>query len=824
MCRACKPVAYFCQAAYFYLMHKLSAVAFFICLISFAHAQHSLSGIVRNSVQKPQEGAIVQLLTSSDSTLVKNEITGPEGNFQFSGVSSGSYFLLVTSDGPPVRNGPFEVSGDKTIEVSLPAQQTVQEVQVTTRKPYIERSKGKVVLNVEQSINAEGSSAYDILEKAPGVRIDNNDNVSLNGKPGTVIYVDGKPSPMTGAELANFLRGIGSANIEKIELISNPSSRFDAAGSSVINIRMKKDKRVGTNGNVTGFYGQGIYPKTGGGFSVNHRDKKLNVFTSYNYARREAFTNLQLDRQFSVNDTFRGAYVQDNMLKFAFTNHVVRAGVDYYANPRNTLGLVFTGVDNRFNPNGGNVSQVIDENRQLTSYFGTTNRSDERWNNFGINLNFNHVFDSLGSDLTTDLDFARYNNTSVQDFTTRYYDLFNAEYARPYLLHGDLGGQLDIYAIKNDLSKVFSNGLRIEGGQKSSYVVADNKVSFYDRSGGADVYDSTKSNHFVYNENINAGYLNVSRDIGKWSLQVGIRMEHTAVTGRQMVYDSTIRRNYSQLFPSGVISYKIREEHSLEMNFSRRIRRPGYQQLNPFKFYLDPTTYKEGNPYLLPEITASYELSHIYKQKITNTLSYARTGDNIVETIAPLADNSRITVQTMRNLARVDVYSYNLSVPVEIKKWWYTSTSFNLYYAAYTGNVASTPIRNRGNVTCSVNSSNTFSFGKSWSAEVTGFYNAREIYAYDIIRPRWFLNIGVQRKLWDNRGLLRLNVNDVFYTNNIRARVDYTGYTEHFLVKRDTRVVTLSFTWKFGKNTVPGARRRQGGAEDIKQRVGNGNG
>jgi hypothetical protein len=789
-------------------------------------AQNRLSGTVTGADGKPQPDVIIQLLKASDSSLVKSEFSALDGSYLFAGVPEGGYLLQLSNAGStPQLSGPLEVRGDVTHHVALRSPgASLQEVQVTTRKPYIERSKGKVLLNVENSINADGSSAYEILEKAPGVRIDNNDNISLSGKPGTVIYIDGKPSPMTGADLANYLRGINSSSIEKIELISNPSSKFDASGSSVINIRLKKDRKVGTNGSANVFYGQGVYPKAGGSVSLNHRDKKVNVFGSYNYSNRRAFSRLQLERRFSLADSFTGAYVQDNMLKFDFNTHVARAGVDFYANRKNTFGVLASGVDTRFNPNGENISEVYDHNNTMSSLFGTSNRSRDHWHNFALNFNYNHVFDSLGSELSTDLDYAKYGNETEQNFTTRYYDLKRVEYARPYLLYGDLGGSLDIYSIKNDLTKVFAGGLRIEGGHKSSYVVADNQLSFFDRSYGTDIFDSTKSNHFIYHENINAAYVNLSKDIRKWSVQAGLRVEHTAVTGEQLVYSQRFSRNYAQLFPSGVVTYKQNDNHSLELSFSRRIRRPSYEQLNPFKFYLDPTTYKEGNPYLRPEITESAELTHIWRQKISTALSYSRTHDNIIETIAPLQDNSRVTVQSNRNLAKVEVYSFNFSVPLEIRKWWYTSTSLNVYYALYSGNIANTPLVNRGNLVGVVNTSNTFNLNKKWSVEVSGNYNSREIYAYDVIRPRWFVNAGVQCRLWNNKGVLRLNVNDIFYTNRISARVQYTGYTEYFLVRRDTRVATVSFTWKFGKATVPAAKRRQGGAEDLKERAGKGNG
>jgi hypothetical protein len=710
---------------------------------------------------------------------------------------------------------------------TVPQQKQLKEVDIVVKKPYIERERGKLVLNVENSINAEGSSAFELLEKAPGVRTDNNDNISLNGKAGTAVWVDGKPTPMTGTDLANYLRGIPSSSIEKIEIISNPSAKYDAAGTAIINIKLKKDKRIGTNGSITASYGQGVYPKSNNSLSLNHRDKKVNVFGSYSFAHREAFSHLQLQRAFYNGDTLLGSFDQDNYLKFDFNTHVAKAGVDYYINKNNTLGFVVSGVDTRFSPNGKNTSDVYSGNQLgatglRTSQFNTTNRSADHWYNYSANVNYKHVFDSTGTELTTDLDLAQYGNGTQQNFETKYYDLNYLEYQTPYKLYGNLNGGLQLASLKNDLSKNMKKGYKLECGQKSSYVLADNNLAFYNVSNGGSIYDSTKSNHFIYTENINAAYVSMSRELKKWSWQLGLRAEHTYVTGRQLVYQSGFTRNYVQLFPNLVTTYNLNEKNALELNYSRRIRRPGYDQLNPFKFYLDPTTYKEGNPYLQPSITESFEFSHIYRNKITTTLGFGRTFDNIIEVIAPLAGQPKITVQTNRNLAVVDVYALNCAVPLDIKKWWTSNNDVNIYYASYTGNIANTQLNGIGNLNLNFNSVNTFSLSKTWSAELTGNYRSKEVYAYDVIKPIWFVSAGVQKKLFNNKGTLKLNVNDIFFSNRIEADVAYTNYKEHFLVQRDTRVATLSFSYKFGKSSVPGARRRQGGAEDIKQRAGNG--
>ncbi|MBI3521011.1 MAG: TonB-dependent receptor, partial [Bacteroidetes bacterium] len=501
----------------------LTGILFCFCKNGIAQSDtYALSGKMVDQDNKPVADAIIQLLKSSDSSIVKNEFTDDKGVYNFNGVKSGSYRIQTTVIGyKPFLSSVIDVTKNVAIP-DLHLQQTeveLKEVAVVARKPYVEREKGKIILNVENSINSAGSSAFELIEKAPGVRVDNNDNVSLNGKQGVAIWIDGKPTPMTGSDLANYLRGMPSSSIEKIEMISNPSSKYDAAGSSIINIKLKKDKRIGTNGSITNSYGQGVYMKTNNSISLNHRNKKINVFATYNYAYRESFSHLKLNREFYKNDTFIGAYNQDNYLKFDFNNHVARAGIDYFANKNNTFGFVINGVSNKFNPKGDNVASVFDDTHTKASTFTTSNRSKDNWYNYSANLNYKHNFDSLGTELTTDLDYAHFGNKTEQNFETHYYDLNNDEFLNPYLLYGNIKGGLDIYSVKNDFVKTFNNDLKLEAGQKSSYVIADNKLSFYNRSNDLNIFDSTKSNHFIYKENINAAYVTASKDIGKWSTQ-----------------------------------------------------------------------------------------------------------------------------------------------------------------------------------------------------------------------------------------------------------------------------------------------------------------
>lgn len=789
---------------------------------------YSLSMSLSDANKVPIKEAIVQLLNSKDSSIVKNEFSDNNGLVVFQELASSSYLVQINIMGYRSYLSPeINLRSDYTLP-NIILEQTellLNEVAVVAKVPYIGREKGKIVLNVENSINSAGSSAFELIEKAPGVRVDQNDNVSYNGKMGVAIWIDGKPTPMTGSDLANYLRGIPSSTIEKIEMISNPSSKYDAAGSSIINIKLKKDKRIGTNGSISSSYGQGVYMKNNNSININHRDKKTNWFANYSFANREAFSHLKLYRSFYENDRFLGAYDQDNYLKFDFKNHISRAGMDYYINNKNTIGFVLNEISNKFNPVGNNVSTVFDGNNINNSVFYTKSFSKEHWYNYSANINYKHSFDSLGTELTTDLDYAHFGNQTFQNFETKYYDINNFEFKNPYLLYGNLKGGLDIYSLKNDFSKSFKNQIKLEAGQKSSYVNADNNLAFYNQSNSGSVYDSSKSNHFIYTENINAVYFNLSKDIGNWTTQLGLRAEHTYVTGKQLVNNTSFINNYIQCFPSGFVGYKFNEKHNVELNYSRRITRPSYEQLNPFKFYIDPTTYKEGNPYLKPQTIESFELSHIYNQKIVTKIGFSRTNKSIAEVIAPSPMESKITVQTNVNLSHVDEFYSTCSLPIDITKWWQINNELYAFYALYTGNVANTQLQAKGNVNLNINTVNTFYLAQNTSAELSFNYRTKEIYAYDVIQPIWFVNIGFQQKFLNNKAVVKLNFSDICYTNKVTADVAFTDYKEKFIVTRDSRVVTFSLTYKFGKSTVPAAKRKQGGADDIKQRAaGNGAG
>lgn len=815
----------------FFMKYSIITI-FWLALWQIATAQEvpngTISGRVLNEQQQPVEFANVILQrTGQDSLLVKGAVTDEKGWFELTNISDGDYYLHISLVGlGQLKTETFTLSAVKpkvelgTLELRQEAT-TLNEVTVRSQKPFIERQLDKLVINVENSIVSAGASAMEVLERSPGIVVDQNDVISLKGKQGVIVMIDGKPAQLGGTELANFLRGTPSAAIDKIEIIANPSAKYDAAGNAgIINIRMKRDQKLGFNGSVSLTYGNNRFNRYNTGTSLNYRNKKWNFFGSYNYANTKGFNNLVLYRKFTENGETAAIFDQNNYIIFPFSNHNARTGVDFFASKKTTIGVLFTGITNRFNPTGDNETFILNGNGERTGRFTTQNRSQDHWYNYSGNFNIRQTFDKPGRELSADFDYARYGNDTDQKFTT---DLFDAENVllNKDILIGDIFGYLHIYSGKIDYVHPLSEKSKFELGWKSSLVKTDNTLNFFNRINNEDQFDPSRSNQFVYEENINAGYLNFRQEYEKWSFQLGLRGEQTVADGLQVTTDSSFNRNYFQFFPSIFIQRNLSESHTMNLSMSRRIDRPSYRQLNPFRAFVDRTTYQEGNPFLLPQLTYSFELSHTYKEWLTSTLSYSITDDNITSVLLQ-DDEDRITVQTDLNIAEVAYYGLNVSTTLNPVKWWNTRTEVNGYYQRFTGNIKNTDLDN-SRPTFSLSSNNRFTMPKGMAGEINFFYQHTGAYGISIIEPIWQLSVGLQKTILKEKGTLRLNVNDIFWRGYPRGSTEFANISETFESRRGTRIASLAFSYRFGKNTVAPSRRRATGAEEEQRRAGGGN-
>ena len=817
-------------------MKKIFAFSAFIILRMLADAQTNNTGTIKVFVKGEQETALenitVLLLKGKDSLLVKLGITDDKGFAEFDHVLFGSYLIKATVvNYDNTYSATINVTSPKSNEITLsmhPIASVLKEVRVQATRPFIQKLSDRIVVNVDNSIISAGSSAMNVLERSPGVNIDQNDVISLRGKQGVIIMIDGKTMPMTGTDLANYLRGLPSDAIDRIDIITNPSAKYDAAGNSgIIDIHMKKDQRLGANGSITAGYGQGVYPKSNAGINFNYRNKKVNVFGNYNYAYRKGLNHLILDRNFYTNGVFDGEDKKDNYTTFPLNFNVARIGADFFLNKKTIIGFVVNSNFVNYHNFNTNNSTVID-NQQNPSYTFQTHENSTSGNNNTVgNINFKHTFDSSGKELTADVDYGVYHSNALTNNSTDYYNLDGSKMQPSYILLGNQKGKLTLKTAKADYVNPFKNGAKLEAGFKTSDVSSDNDAKFFDASSGMPQNDTTKTNHFLYEEYNNAAYINFSKEYKKFNVQLGIRSEQTILKTHQEKGDIRFDSSYFQLFPSAFFNYKINKDQTLGVSVSRRIDRPNYSLLNPFLFLIDVSTYNTGNTALLPQFTWSYEMNYTVKN-FNFALSYSHTKDVLNIAIAKFKDvfpnsnfaDSNITVEIPVNLAASDYFGLSVSAPIHIASWWNMVNNADFYYNHFRGNLGGSALNN-GALAADIKTNNNFTFKKGWSAELNASFNSGGRDGYMVAQPQWAISPGFQKSILKTKATLKFSYSDIFWTNLPKAVITYPGkYIERWHAFRESRIATLTFTYRFGKSTVQGARRRTTGSEEERQRAG----
>lgn len=798
--------------------------------------QGKISIIILSEEGKPLEGATTELLRDKDSAIAKTSVTDKAGVAEFEKVVSGKYRLRATMiNYSPAYSSSFEVNNDvislPSIKLQINPGNNLRDVTVTAKKPFIQKLADRIVVNVENSIVSAGSSALDVLEISPGITLDQNDAISLRGRAGVIIMIDGKPTPMSGADLANYLRGLPSNAIERIEIITNPSAKYDAAGNSgIIDIRMKKDQRLGGNGTFNVGYGQGVYPKANVGGTINYRNKKVNIFGNYNYAYRENLNHLIINRNFYEHGVFKGSDDKDNYSWSPANFNTLRAGLDFFPSQKTIIGFVVNSNLMKFRREAEIKTTVNDLQYRPDFRFTSLGTNDDHNENFVANLHFKHRFDSVGRELTADLDYGNFNTASLTRTASSFFELNGTPKREDDILDGDQKGDLSFKTGKVDYVNPLRKGAKFEAGYKSSLVSSDNDAKFYNVLPLTTVVDSTKTNRFFYKEYNNAGYINYSKEAKKFSYQLGLRGEQTNINTRQIKANRQFKNNYFLLFPSAFFNYKLKEDKTLGMSVSRRIDRPNYSQLNPFLFQIDASIYSTGDPLLKPQMTWSYEMSYTVKN-LSFTLGYSRTKEPLSSVLSPILDviptfeitpgaDSNITVQLPVNLQSSDYFGLTGTLPIKMKSWWNMINNFNIFYNHFNGNLGGVQLSN-GNPAANIRTNNTFTFKKGWSAELNGNINTGGRSGYSTYKTQWGIAVGAQKLVFKNQGTIRVNFTDIFWTNLPKSTVAYEGrYIENWHAYRDTRVANVSFAYRFGNNKVQAARRRAAASEEEIRRAG----
>jgi iron complex outermembrane receptor protein len=783
-----------------------------------------VSGTVLDDKGAAMPYASVGLLKAKDSSLVKGAITNETGKYKFDRVNQGNYIVSVTAMGYAKANSKvINISPDAT-ETNIPAiklgssSKTLKEVNITAAKPLIERKLDRTVMNVENSVLAAGNSAMDILERAPGVSIDKDDNISLKGKQGVTVMINDKLTYLSAAQLATLLRSTDGTTIQSIEIITNPSAKYDAAGNSgIINIKLKKNKQTGTNGSVTLGAGYGNSGKDNSSLSLNHKEGKLSVFGTFSHADYKRTHQLDIKRIVTDSTGAKTYFNQFSSLPGVHHDNSYRLGADYELTSKNTIGFLVNGYFNNENDDNNNTTYIGTQPNVTNSYQNTISQIAQTYKNFALNLNDKFQIDTSGQELSVDLDYSKFNNNSNAQYNTYFFQPDGSSMLPPVFLRNQTPSVITIHTAKADYTYPINKILKLETGVKFSSVKTDNNLQAQQQANGSYVNDTTLTNRFVYDEKIDAGYVNFSQTYKNTSIQTGLRAEYTSSTGDLVTTNQVVSRHYIDFFPSVFINHTINDKNEIGISYSRRIDRPGYDDLNPFVYYLDQYTYQKGNPFLNPQYTNNFELDYTFNKTINVSLGYSRTSDAITQIL--LTDPvSKATFETNLNLQTQSSYNINVNSPYTITKWWTGNINADAFYLGFKSDSLLGATLNNGQWAYQIKATQTFQIAKNYKAELMSDYQSALTYGIFYVKQRYSNDVGISHSFSDKKANIKFSVSDIFNTLRNDVTSHYQANDLDIRQKNETRIARLTFTYNFGNNKIK-ANQHQSGDDDLKGRV-----
>ncbi|MGV3587473.1 MAG: outer membrane beta-barrel protein [Adhaeribacter sp.] len=669
-----------------------------------------------------------------------------------------------------------------------------------------------MVVNVANSIISSGSTALEVLEKSPGITVDRqNDQLQLRGKEGVIVQIDGKQTYLSTADVVAMLRTMPSDNIDRIEIITNPSAKYDAAGNSgIIDIRLKKNNDLGTNGSVALGAGAGRYERERSSLQLNHRMPKLNFFGNYSVTRGGDYMHFALLRN-QADGAGRNIVEQDSYIRFKNRGHNAKAGLDYYLTKNTTLGVVWTGLWNS-TKEASPAKALFRRQEREPAYLETLTQKtlDNIYSNQTGNLNLQHNFRNKDGQLTADFDLAHFNRDFSNTLLTE--TLVSPDQIPPLTgLVTQMPTDIDIRTFKTDYNRSLSDKWKLEVGLKSSSVRSDNNVGFYRGEAGKLEFDPDLSNHFRYTERVNAAYASVSGKLpAKTDVMVGLRTEQTHSEGNSITLNQVVERDYLDFFPSLFLSRPLAAKHTLAFSYSYRIDRPNYQSLNPARSYLDPYSYSKGNPFLQPQYTHSLELKHGFDNKIFTSLGASYVHDLVFFIMQPVSENS--AERTPENIGKSQAYNLTVSMPINVARGWTVQTTWMGIYSQFQYIYMGQPLQVQ-QISGRVNGTNAITLGKGWTAEVAGWLNTPAVYALANIPWRGNLDAGLQKALNDKLKA-KVSVQDILHTNIWGGTQKAGDFYQNVTIRRDSRIAMLNLTYAFGNQQLKSIRQRKTSSEE----------
>jgi hypothetical protein len=796
-------------------MHKIYSLLISLSLCSISYSQNSVKGMVTDSTSKPVAFCAMVLLKASDSSQVKGNLSDSAGAFVFEKVKAGSYFIKFSVVGynPGVSN---IFSIDSLSQISLPVQVlgssgvNLKEISVAEYKPVIEFKKGMVTMNVENDILARGNTVLDLLKRIPGVVIDAQNNITINGATGARFLIDDRMQQMPAPQVMDMLAVMSADAVSKIELIKNPPARYDAAGTGgLINIVTKRAKVNGYNGSVGFGVSQGKRLRVGPNGSFNYKSKKISFFSNFSYGYWNGINEKILERKVITNGNTEtiNSYGTDESFQRVFSGG---GGIEYDVTKNMLIGLYFNGSTNNDLYLNNTSTEV--GNSTFFNYDKTSSNIHDKFNTGSpnINLSFLQKIDTTGGQIKLSFGCNNYFEKEVKTITNHFYNENNFEVSPVSTYDNHSKSSFTVYTGKLDLNKTFKNKLELESGLSATIENDDvnAQLDFSNQSTGFFIGDTSFTNIYKFKQNLYAGYTTMSRDWEKMGFSLGLRAEQTDVNIDYISNKYLYKRNYLSLFPSASLDFNLNKKNSVTLAYSYRIRRPHYGMLNPVRQFNEQLNYNEGNPEIRPQFSHNFTIDYNYDQFITLSAGHDETKD-FTFWYSYTPDSSRVSVETFSNLPRFTNTYLSLSAQKRIK-WYRFQTYMVVTHQTFEGQLIGQDVSSQ-TTQFYFNLNQEFYLPKDFKIQVWLGRGSAIRHGPQVYLPRSAVHISVNKTFFKQKMDVTLGLYDVLYTDYFSYTTTYSNQNFYMKDLGDSRRVRLSVSYRFGKIQIQQRLNTDGG-------------
>ena len=793
------------------MIKKLSISIFIIFLVGYSHSQLKLTGKVYDQESNVLE--FVSIIVKKDSTTILNTYTDSTGLYNINILGKGQYSITYYLYEFTEQITNVFLQNDTIINVSLnkPTKE-MEEIIITAKAPIIERKVDRLVFNLENIISASGGDAIDALRITPRVKV-LNDQISMVGKGGLGVMIDDKMIQLSGDELINFLKTIKSDDIKSIEVITNPPAKYNAEGNSgLINIITKKARKDSWKAAVRSLYQQASYGTETIGGSFNYQKNKITLVTNMNG------TNGSISPVETSEISYPTILWSEKNKRRDFSNmYSARVAFDYKISDKINMGLNYNGVNSSPIVSDDIRSSIIDVSTQQVDSFLIT-KGENQANKISNTANYylTYAIDTLGKKLSFDYNYFNNINESDRIFNTnRYYS--NGNIIQNSLFAGNnIGSQTVNNSSFNIDMKNPLKWMELNYGARVSFTETNSKLTYYNLQTGVPIIDANQSNQFLYKENTQSVFVSGQKEINeKWDTQLGVRLENTRINGHSITLNQTNSRNYTKLFPTAYVTYTPNDNHNFSLNYGRRINRPSFNMLNPFKWIASPYSYTEGNPFLLPSFNSNVEFEYSYKDFWTNYI-YFSSMSNGFEQVVIVDSTTKVQRLIPQNFITSRIIGLSEYVTINPSKWMKINLTADIFYSLSTSKIPVTLSALKGwNSQFGITNDFTLNKNKTALLNVTFNYTTKGVSNLDRSTAYYQLNASLKLFFLKKKLQFSINANDILSS----CRPSYLGYSNNskttFKNYYDQRFVRVSLSYNFGGKLKAIQERENKNQEEI---------